>query len=319
MRRRDLLAGTTGAICGLAGCTGSTFERLQSERPAADDESADSSSGTGQDTGSEADESIVVGDPEEVPFPAAHPPHELEFRNEGETDRTVSVEITTDGGDGSEDDSRGDSDDGNDDRGDDALLERDLDIAAGETHHLVLVEPRSYTVTVITSSDGGASQSTVTDGVDRRPFDCTRSRTSISLSGTGVQTESTSASIPCPVPEVTDTSLEAGEGVCAGRTDRDGATVEFAGEAVIVDGEIGTPTPCHEVSLADATYDERRDVLTVPVAVGEQGAENCIDCLGVVDYEARIDLAGRYPDRVDVTHRNRDEEQRVTVAEYSAD
>lgn len=316
MRRRDLLAGTTGAVCGLAGCTGSTFERLQSERPA-DDESADSSGGGDQDAaGAQSDEPIVVGDPDEVPFPAAHPPHQLELGNEGETDRTVSVEITTDEGSGSTD---SDGDNGNAERdADDALLERDLDIAAGETLELVLVEPRSYTVTVTTSSDGGASQSTVTDGVDRRPFDCTRSQTSIALSGSGVQTESTSASIPCPALEVTDSSLEVGEGECAGRTDGDGATVAFTDEAVIVDGEIGTPTPCHGLSLADAAYDEGSDVLTVTVAVGDQDAENCVDCLGVVDYEARIDLAGRYPGRVDVYHRSRGEEQQVTVAEYSA-
>ncbi|MGQ3413201.1 hypothetical protein ACT4ML_13170 [Natrinema sp. LN54] len=315
MRRRDLLAGTTGAICGLAGCTGSTFERLQSERPDIDDESADSSDGTDRDAAEpEADDPIVVGDPDEVPFLAAHPPHELELRNEGETDRTISVEITTDGDDGG-----GSDGDGSDERDDDALLERDLDIAAGEALELVLVEPRSYAVTVTASSDDGTSRSTVTDGVDRRPFDCTRSRTSIALSESGVQTESTSTSIPCPVPEVTDASLTVGEGECAGRTDGDGATVEFADEAVVVDGDIGTPTPCHGLSLADAAYDEGGDVLTVTVAVGEQEADNCTDCLGVVDYEARIDLSGRYPNRVEVHHRSDEEDQQITAAEYSAD
>ncbi|QLK26497.1 hypothetical protein HYG81_02435 [Natrinema zhouii] len=305
MRRRDLLAGTTGAVCGLAGCTGSTFERLQTDRSSTDDDPAGDSSDTTQ---SNSGDTIEVGDPDEVPFPDAHPPHEFELRNEGKTDRTVSVTITADG----------DDDNGDDDRDGEtgALLERDLELAAGDGLTLVLVEPRSYTVTVTTSSDDGTSESTVTDGVDRDPFDCTRSRTTLTLRDTGTQTESTSTSISCPVPAVADASLEVGERECAAETDDDSATVEFADETVIVDGEITTPTPCHGLSLAETDYDERRDILSITVAVGDQESDTCTDCLGTADYEAQIGLEGRYPGHVEIYHETRDETQRITAAEH---
>lgn len=338
MRRRDLLAVTTGGLCGLAGCTGSPFERLQTERPSTDgDEEVDSSDDADRNVSeSESDDTITVGDPDAVPFLDAHPPHELELRNEGETERTFSVTISTsgdeegvekraeedvtddenatdDGDDGAG--NGGDAEDGN--GGEDALLEREFDLPAGETLTFVLVEPRSYSVTVTTNGDGG--RSTVTDGIDRHPFDCTRSRTSITFRGSGVQTESTSTSISCPDPEIADSTLEVGEQGCANRTDGDGATVEFADEAVVVDGDITTPTPCHVPSLVTADYDDRRDVLSLTVADGEQADENCIDCLGTASYEARIDLEGRYPGRVVVSHEHRGEDERITTTEYSTD
>lgn len=311
MRRRDLLALTTGTVCGLAGCADSRFERLQSERPDVGGSSDDADQWSGDSAGTDA---IVVGEPDEVPFLEAHPPHEFTLRNDGESERTVSVVVSTDDDDG------GDSadDDGGDER-DEPLFEREIDLGAGEERTIVLVEPRSYTVTVTTSRDGGTSESTVSDGISRRPFDCTRSRTTVTLSESGTGTESTASSIPCPVPEVADASLAIGERACAGRTDGDDATVEFADERVRVDGTIRTPTPCHALELAGASYDEARDLLAVTVAVGEQEADTCADCLGAADYEAEIDLEGRYPARVAVVHVNGDQRQRITTAEYGAE
>ncbi|WP_049901303.1 hypothetical protein [Natrinema sp. J7-1] len=308
MRRRDLLAGTTGAVCGLAGCTGSTVDRFRTIHPG-----TDSSGDTDRDVAeSESDDAITVGDPDDVPFLGAHPPHELTLRNEGDRDRTVSVTITTDQGHG---------DDGADstaDSGDDALLEREFELPAGERLVLSLIEPRSYAITVTTSGDDGTSESTVTDGVSRRPFDCLRSRTTITLRGTGIETASSSTTIPCPDPDVVDASLAVGEGECAGRTDRERATVEFPAERVVIAGALGTPTPCHDLSLTEATYDADRDLLAVTVAVGTQPAATCIDCLGIVGYDARIDLEGRYPDTVAVRHEHRDETRRLTTAESPA-
>ncbi|RZH66590.1 hypothetical protein [Natrinema altunense] len=310
MRRRNLLTGTTGAVCGLAGCTGSTFDRLRTTRPGTDDDDTgtDASDETDREAAeSESDDAITVGDPDDAPFLGAHPPHELTLRNEGESDRTVSVTITTDQVSG--DDGAG--------SGDDALLERDFDLSAREELVITLVEPRSYAITV-TTGDDGTSESTVTDGVSRRPFDCLRSRTTITLRGTDVETASSSTTIPCPDPDVVDASLAVGEGQCAGRTDRERATVEFTGESVVIAGALGTPTPCHDLSLAEPTYDADRDLLAVTVAVGTQAAANCIDCLGIVGYDARIDLEGRYPDTVAVRHRRRDETRRITTAESPA-
>ncbi|OAQ52518.1 hypothetical protein HTG_12915 [Natrinema mahii] len=311
MRRRDLLALTTGAACGLAGCADSRFERLQSERPDIDGSSDDADRRGSESAGSDA---IVVGDPAAVPFLEAHPPHEVILRNDDETERTVDVVVSADDADGS-DPIDGD---GEDER-DEPLLERDLDLGVGEERPIVLVEPRSYTVTVTSRRDGGTGESTVTDGIGRRPFDCTRSRTTVTLSESGTETESTSSSIPCPVPEVTDASLAVGDRACAGRTDGDDATVEFENERVLVEGSIRIPTPCHTLELADATYHETRDLLAVNVAVGKQEAETCIDCLGAADYEARVDLEGRYPAQVAVFHATGDQRQQIATAEYDAE
>ncbi|MDF9746974.1 hypothetical protein [Natrinema salsiterrestre] len=319
MRRRTLLAGTTGVLCGLAGCTSSEFERLRtaSGTDGGDPFGTSSNESDRSGTDSESDTPIEVGDPDDVPFPSAHPPHEVVLRNPGDTERAVSVAITTNGDerpDGSGDDT---GDDGSGD--DDPLLEREFDLPAGDRLAFVLVEPRSYAITVRTDSDDGTGESTVTSGVDRQPFDCIRSRTTMTLRETGVRTESVSTSVPCPVPAVADASLEVDDRTCAGRMDGHQAVVEFADEAVIVDGEITIPTPCHGVSLTETAYDERRDVLAITVAVGDREGDTCIDCLGVADYTARIALEGRYPGRVAVSHETVAETNEITTVEYPGD
>ncbi|WP_408958310.1 hypothetical protein [Natrinema sp. 74] len=283
MRRRTLLGGTTGALCGLTGCVGSAF----------DDSTPD---GAATERTGESRRTIVVGDLESVPFPAAHPPHELVLRNESDANRTVTVAVTT---------------------GEDTLLERDVTVSAGRSLEVVLAEPRSYAVTVTTAGSGGESSATV--GVDREPFDCTRSSTTATLRGSGIGMRSVSESIACPDLRIVARSIEAVAQGCADERDDDSATVEFANEAVAVAGQITTPTPCYEPSIADATYDEADDALVLTVDSGEQSAAGCVDCLGVVDYEARIELEGRYPGRVVVHHASRSEAQRVATVAYPSD
>ncbi|RZV10560.1 hypothetical protein BDK88_1729 [Natrinema hispanicum] len=287
MRRRHLFVGTAGVLGGLAGCVDSALERRRTDRTG--------SSGGGPGSGS--DEPITVGDPDAVPFPSAQPPHELALRNDGDTERTAAVEITADENE--------------------SLLERDVTVSADETVTFVLVEPRSYTISITTSDPDGSSESSTTVGVDREPFDCTRSQTTVTLRENGTSTDSTSRSTSCPEPAVTDTSLERKAQDCASETDGT-ATVAFTDEAVVVTGRIPTPTPCYEPSLADVTYDDGRDVLTVVVDSGEQTADSCADCLGIVDYEATIDLDGRYPGRVAVRHETRGERRQVATATFPA-
>ncbi|MFA9416924.1 hypothetical protein [Natrinema sp. HArc-T2] len=284
MRRRHLIVGTVGTLGGLAGCVDSALERGGAER-----------NGTGDGSGS--DEPITVGDPDAVPFPSAQPPHELELRTERDTERTAAVEIRADGTE--------------------TLLERDVAVPAGETITFLLVEPRSYTVSITTSASDDSSESRTAISIDRQPFDCTRSRTTVTLRETGTETESTSRSTSCPEPRIAETSLEIGAQDCTDRTDGN-ATVAFADEAVVVTGRITTPTPCYEPSLADTVYEDGRDVLTVVVDSGEQTDDACASCLGVVEYEAAIDLEGRYPDRVEVRHETRGESRQVATATYSA-
>ncbi|MDS0477857.1 hypothetical protein [Natrinema sp. 1APR25-10V2] len=291
MQRRTLLAGTTGALCGLAGCVGSGFD---SSRTGVDASSSD-------DAATERDDysprTIVVGDLDAVPFPAAHPPHELVLRNESGTERTVSVEVTTDE--------------------DEELLAREFTVSAGRSLEIVLAEPRTYTVSVTADRQGGTSSATV--GIDRDPLDCTRSSTTVTLRENGTGTKSVSKSIACPEFRVAERSIETLEQNCADEADDDDATVAFEDEAVIVDGSITTPTPCYEPSIAEATHDERRDALEITVASGEQSAASCADCLGVVDYEARLELEGRYPGHVVVRHESGGGRRRVATAEYPPD
>ncbi|MFD1562056.1 hypothetical protein ACFR99_00510 [Haloarchaeobius amylolyticus] len=285
MRRRHLIVGAAGTLGGLAGCVDSALERGETGR-----------NGTASDPDSGSDEPITVGDPDAIPFPSAHPPHELELRNESDTERMATVEIRADETE--------------------TLLERDVAVPAGETITFVLVEPRSYTVSITRSDPDDGSESRTSVGASRHPFDCTRSRTTATLRENGIETESTSRSASCPEPAVTETSLEIGAQDCTDGTDGS-ATVEFADEAVAVTGRITTPTPCYEPSLADTTYDDGRDVLTVVVDSGEQTDDTCATCLGGVDYEATIDFDGRYPGRVEVRHETRGESRQVATAMYS--
>ncbi len=286
MRRRHLIVGTVGTLGGLAGCVDSALERGATKR-----------NGTGGGSATGSDEPITVGNSDAVPFPSAHPPHELELRNESDTEQTAAVEIRADGTE--------------------TLLERDIAVPADETVTFVLVEPRAYTVSITRSDPDGGSESRTTVGVSRQPFDCTRSRTTATLRETGIETESTSRSASCPEPSVTDTSLEVDAQDCTDGTDGS-ATVAFADETVVVTGQITTPTPCYEPSLANVAYDDGRDVLTVVVDSGEQTDDACVSCLGGVDYEATINLDGRYPGRVEVRHETRGERRQVVTATYSA-
>lgn len=101
---------------------------------------------------------------------------------------------------------------------------------------------------------------------------------------------------------------------CASDED-DEATVRFTDEGVVVEGLIRTPTPCHELELESVSCDPDRDALTVLVGVGRQEETICVQCLGVVEYEARIDLDGRSPDRVEVVHERHDETVGVETAD----
>lgn len=304
MRRRDVLAVPAGAMCGVAGCTGSAFERHKA-RDTRNSRTVDSTSPRDSSDDTDANglesnsrETIVIGESDDVVFSDAHPPHELALRNESGTELPVSVEITTDSGE--------------------VRFERDLDIPATRTLHVLIVEPGSYTVTV-TANTPSSGESKATIGIDRCPFDCTESRTTVVLSENGIQTQTSSQSITCPEPQIGETSIELLEQGCATRNDVDGATVEFANETVTITGRITTSTPCSEPSLAKAAYDDRHDALTVTIGRGEQSGSGCIDCIGIVDYRAQIDLEGRYPGRVDVYHETHDSNRLVGAAESESE
>ena len=102
-------------------------------------------------------------------------------------------------------------------------------------------------------------------------------------------------------------SIERREQRCASDED-DAATARLDGGALVLEGIIRTPTPCHLLVLESVSYE--RDALEVTVGVDEPDGF-CVQCLGVVEYVLEIELDDRTPDCVAVFHERRDETVRV--------
>ncbi|MFC4437769.1 MULTISPECIES: hypothetical protein [Natrialbaceae] len=115
-------------------------------------------------------------------------------------------------------------------------------------------------------------------------------------------------------PDARDRLIERRDQRCVG-DEEDEATIRFADECVVVEGLIRTPTPCHPLELEDASFDPADDALVVRVGVGRPDETICVQCLGIVEYEARIGLDGRSPDRVEVVHERPDETVDVATAD----
>lgn len=89
-------------------------------------------------------------------------------------------------------------------------------------------------------------------------------------------------------PAVVGHGIETKETDCM---DEDGESVEvtFDADGVDIDGLATAPTPCHEATVESATVETG----TLRVEVGLERADGmCIECVGAVDYAARIDLEG---------------------------
>lgn len=89
-------------------------------------------------------------------------------------------------------------------------------------------------------------------------------------------------------PSVAEQAIET-LGTACGETDTVG--VDGVGPTVRVHGTIPAPTPCHEAELVSAEVDDDTLALTIDVTPDESG-ESCVECLGEIEYEARIELAG---------------------------
>lgn len=75
--------------------------------------------------------------------------------------------------------------------------------------------------------------------------------------------------------------------------------IEVLDNAVKISGTISAPNPCH-VAVADATVEE--STLTVDIDVEPENADtDCIQCVGSVEYEARVDLSAAIQ-TVEVNH-----------------
>ena len=121
--------------------------------------------------------------------------------------------------------------------------------------------------------------------------------------GTGTLSPAAESSPTTGSGPTVERSLDASQGRCADG-DADAAAVTVEAGTVSVDGTLSTPTPCHGVELAAADYDPSADALGVTVAPTDPASRGgCVQCVGAVDYEARLRLAGTVPDTVRVVHR----------------
>ncbi|WP_254768769.1 hypothetical protein [Salinilacihabitans rarus] len=148
---------------------------------------------------------------------------------------------------------------------------------------------------VAVESDGSRTRTRVdgSGGWDRL------SRTAVTVDEDGIETASRTVRGETPVEDVAFDRLDE---ACASDEAVERADVAVEDGSVVVEGTIGTPTPCHVVLPTCVAADPDGEVLEVVVAVGESAAEACVECLGEVDYEARVDLADGPPGRVDVRH-----------------
>jgi hypothetical protein len=102
-----------------------------------------------------------------------------------------------------------------------------------------------------------------------------------------------------PTPTVASETIETEETDCM--TGDQTASVAFETDAVVVDGAIQSPDPCHEATLETVKYDPTADRLTVGVGLKDKGG-GCMSCLGIVKYRAEIGFEGVRPGHVTVEH-----------------
>jgi len=73
--------------------------------------------------------------------------------------------------------------------------------------------------------------------------------------------------------------------------------------AVAFEGVLDAGTPCHEVVVESAEYDESDDGLTVVLAT-DRADEPCSDCVGALEYEGTVTFDGGLPAHACVSYQN---------------
>jgi hypothetical protein len=98
-----------------------------------------------------------------------------------------------------------------------------------------------------------------------------------------------------------------------------GAAVVQDGASYLVDGRAMAPDPCHKPVLRDAEFEDGNLTISVDIVHRELGEEEvCMDCVGVVEYDALAELtAADAVERVLVSHG--DQEYEIQSEEFSTD
>ncbi|WP_435334748.1 hypothetical protein [Haloarchaeobius sp. TZWWS8] len=113
-----------------------------------------------------------------------------------------------------------------------------------------------------------------------------------------------------PTPTLDSKSIETTKTGCGSGDD---ASVSFGNSDVAVDGSIRAPTPCHEATIADATFDASSGTLTVTVGLSEKNSDACAQCIGAIEYSASLAFANGLPSEVVVEHQREGESATVTT------
>lgn len=275
MKRRALLQhlGALGTVGVVAGC-------LSTDTPGSDGPTR--SNRTDTDTPSDTEPivaSLRVGSRSTVAFPETNQPHGIAVVNASETDRQIGLGLT----------------DGNDTR----RINETYSIPPGGRIEVSLLVPSTYQLSIRRAGD---TLGTVT--IPSEYFDCNDSRTTIRVTSAGeLDTQTISTQRACLHTPTVVGARASKTGSDCGSGEEASARVNPASGSLEITGIITTPSPCHGVAIAETTYTEEEDLLTIGLEPTEPAEEEvCATCLGAVGYEALVALSNAYPGTVEIVH-----------------
>ncbi|WP_267642683.1 hypothetical protein [Haloarchaeobius amylolyticus] len=323
MKRRALLTSLAGGIGALAGCldesgvggpggtdttTRDTTRRTTTEPTTDDPATTDDRTTTDDDeTTTEGSDRFewdpaseepfaesAIGDRDSVAFPDNNRPAHVRVWNMADEARDLRLTVA----DGLTDELDGPG---------------SVTFPADEWYELTLQVPTLYTVTLL---DGDETLQTLE--FDHGDFDCNSGAHMVGVEADGTtHVTAFSTAVGCPAPEITATSLGAGEGDCASR-DTSTATVSFTDDGVDIEGTLVTGDPCYEVSVGDIGYNPKTDELRVTLTT-QPGDGSCMNCVGAVPFQASAGLKHDLPAHVVVRHQSNGETTTVAEAMRNAD
>ena len=113
--------------------------------------------------------------------------------------------------------------------------------------------------------------------------------------------------------ELGEISIERLESECA-TGDPGPVSIRLTDEKVTIEGALETSTPCYYPVLERTEYDSDDGVLEVSIgAESEEGV--CIQCIGEIVYEARLEFETGTPDSVSIVHETMDERREIARVE----
>jgi hypothetical protein len=317
MKRRTLLSSlaSIGAVS-VAGCiddtgagspgTDDTTTDDPGTTPSDDDDGTDTPDDTDDDDDSDFDPDegteaarFDIGSPEGVAFADNNKPVPVHVHNDADEARDFALRVTRP--------TPGPTDD---------LQVRDLGtttLSADAYVTVVFHVPAEYTLVV-----DGDGRTLTEHPLAHGDFTCNSGFTSITVAEDwSVETGGISTMMACPNPAARTIGVGQGEGQCNSDQDHS-ASVTYGDEEVTVDGTFITPTPCYSIEVAETNYNEETDEFELVLVATENDGESCVECVGVVDYEATIGFEADFPAHVSVVHRRDDVLNRAGQATWNA-